>query len=817
MTESDSAPENPQQIDHCCDLFEKHWETDKAFSIENVLNRLPAAQRGVYLKTLLPVEIELRGQNTQSAHELHQRFPQLVDVVSEVLSTPTPEDSLAAPAAPNSETIAPQDQNGDEHSVPASGALRIPRQLGRYRIVRKLGHGAMGSVFLAHDEQLDRQVALKIPRGDMQRNKELRLRFEREARAAASLDHPNICRIHDIGEFEGIHYICMGYVEGFPLTRYAIAESGLTEQRIAELILKLAKALASAHEAGFIHRDLKPANVMMDYNEEPVILDFGLARRIDRNQDTRVTQTGTNVGSPAYMSPEQVEGDQKKIGLATDIYSLGVMLYELLTGRLPFDGSVASVMGQIMVKDPDKPSDYRKDLSVRLERICQRMMAKKIADRFPSMHAVAAAIQEYLDKYSTAATVIAVAEPNLDEQQAGDERRRQIERLVQAGDYAQAEALLIRLSRETESGFSAAAAWAASELPKLRKTRQEVRAGRQEMFNTAVRFLKSHDYEQAVQLLEEYPYDLRTPRMQELLERAESQAAEVKRLKREIKAARTRGDNAALLELTAALLKLKPGDRRAKQLREELTRKVEGPISRVLGKRSPRFVDNLGPMLQWVTLLSGVMLICCYPAYQWATNFLNSENQKQAIGAIATNSEGSPSGTVSDTSSADEATSANSTEAPESPSSPDSQLASAADSDSAEWIDLLSQNLEANWEMYSGGEVGETWTLDSGVLTFHSANGVRGSGNDLSTRQGFSDFELEFDWKIGKGGNAGVFYLAETGFEDPAQSGPEYQILDNEGHRNGRSAKTAAGSVFGIAAATNAQTNRSVHGIPRGS
>lgn len=625
--------ENPEQsdsheqlvwLDQLCDRFEDAWGTWKQFSVESVLRELASERHADVLRALLPLEIELRDNSGQpvTPQELAERFPVHIELIREVLSAPKKPDSLAG-----GETVPPKGTPVAES--PTNGGLRIPRLLGRYRILRKLGQGAMGSVFLAHDEQLDRDVALKIPRGDVQRNSELRTRFLREAQAAASLNHPGICPIYDIGEFEGIQFICMAYIEGFPLTRYAIAESGLSEQRIAELVLKLAESLIVAHKAGFIHRDLKPANVMVNENDEPVILDFGLARRIDRNEETRLTQTGTPVGSPAYMSPEQVDGDSEKIDHRTDIYSLGVILYELLTGCIPFDGSMARVLGQIMTVEPEKPSKYRSELTVRLENICLRMMAKDPGKRYPSARAVAAALQEYLEKYSGSDTTSDVDESSDGshaEVDRGAQRRKRIEGLIRSGDYAQAEKLLVALSRETEEDLLDAATWAAGELPGLRKTREEVRAGRQEIYSTAVRLMKAHDYEQAVRLLEEYPYDMRTPKMQDLLEQAEGRVHEIERLRKEIRRARQRADNRELLSLVLQLLEIKPGDRRAKELHERLTARAEGPISAMLGTRQPGFVKSMGVAAQWLVLVVLVIAVCGYPSYQWAKDYLGDSS-----------------------------------------------------------------------------------------------------------------------------------------------------------------------------------------------
>jgi serine/threonine protein kinase len=272
----------------------------------------------------------------------------------------------------------------------------MPAKLGRYEIERLLGSGTMGAVYLARDNELDRRVAIKVPNADQHEDPEIRERFHREARAAATLHHRNICPVYDIGETDGIRYITMAYVEGKPLSDVIAARGPSAQYDAARIVRTLAGALQKAHEKGVIHRDLKPANVMIDEDGEPVIMDFGLARQINRAEDARLTQSGSVIGSPAYMPPEQIECELEKIGPATDVYSLGVIFYELLTGRIPFRGSIAAVMGQVITSQPEKPSKRRPELDSRLESICLKMMSKQIDDRYPSMADVASALTEAL-------------------------------------------------------------------------------------------------------------------------------------------------------------------------------------------------------------------------------------------------------------------------------------------------------------------------------------------------------------------------------------------------------------------------------------
>jgi len=282
-----------------------------------------------------------------------------------------------------------------DHSAPPRRAGdQLQGQFGRYRIEKLLGKGGMGTVYLAHDSQLDRLVALKVMRFAATDSEHGRDRFFREARAAATLEHPNICQVYDVGTIDGIHYLTMAYIEGQSLTAFTKDGQRLAPRQVAILGRQLALALAEAHQHGIIHRDLKPSNVMLNRRQQPVLMDFGLARST-KTGDERLTRDGQALGTPAYMPPEQVNGDLEAMGPGCDIYSLGVMLFELLTGRTPFRGTVAEVMAQVLREEPPRPSTLRPGLDRRLDAICAKAMAKKIAERYASMSEMAAALAEY--------------------------------------------------------------------------------------------------------------------------------------------------------------------------------------------------------------------------------------------------------------------------------------------------------------------------------------------------------------------------------------------------------------------------------------
>jgi serine/threonine protein kinase len=279
---------------------------------------------------------------------------------------------------------------------PSSSVPETLSSLGRYQVLGRLGQGGMGSVWLAQDTQLQRKVALKIPQIPDDNSREWIDRFYREARAAATIHHSHLCPVYDVGEIDGVHFITMAYIEGEPLSaQIAKRPEPWPVSDAAILVRKLAVAIHVAHQHGIVHRDLKPANIMINLQGEPVIVDFGLARRTDTEDET-ITRLGELCGTPAYMSPEQVAGEPEQIGPLSDLYSLGVIFFELLTRRRPFQGKVAAVLAQILRDAPPPPSTFRSGLDARVEGICCRLLAREPASRYATGLALSEALDEYL-------------------------------------------------------------------------------------------------------------------------------------------------------------------------------------------------------------------------------------------------------------------------------------------------------------------------------------------------------------------------------------------------------------------------------------
>jgi predicted ATPase/predicted Ser/Thr protein kinase len=273
---------------------------------------------------------------------------------------------------------------GAANSDAAPGSF-VGRTLHHYEIVCLLGAGGMGEVYLAKDGRLDRQVALKILPTDATHEPDRMNRFIREARAASAINHPNVATIYDIGESGGVHFIAMEYVQGHTLAETIAEHADIAT--IVNVAMQVADALEAAHHKGIVHRDIKPANLMITSRGQVKVLDFGIAKRSDSvaqgDAATGITIPGLVMGSVHYMSPEQVLG--REIDHRSDIFSLGIVLYEMAAGRLPFEGRTPTeTMDRILHADPQAPTEFNPATPPGLERIIRRCLEKQVETRYPS-------------------------------------------------------------------------------------------------------------------------------------------------------------------------------------------------------------------------------------------------------------------------------------------------------------------------------------------------------------------------------------------------------------------------------------------------
>ena len=277
--------------------------------------------------------------------------------------------------------FAPRRQRAPCNFVARRRLRLIGRTLSHYHIMAAIGAGGMGEVYRATDTKLGRDVALKVLPAEMARDPQRLMRFQREARAVAALNHPHIVTIFSVEEADGVHFLTMELIEGQPLDRL-IPDGGFPVERIVDIATALAGALAAAHEKGIVHRDLKPANVMVTSDGRVKVLDFGLAKETRPMAPGDATQThspqteaGMVMGTPAYMSPEQVAG--ALVDCRTDIFSLGIVLYEMATGHRPFKGrSSAELISAILRDTPRAIADLRADLPGDLARVVRRCLEK---------------------------------------------------------------------------------------------------------------------------------------------------------------------------------------------------------------------------------------------------------------------------------------------------------------------------------------------------------------------------------------------------------------------------------------------------------
>src|SRR6185369_2732041 len=315
----------------------------------------------------------------KNPHEARPHPPGLTKTAISAISTLRPDPNLAPEQALGS-------------LPPSPPELELPERIGRYQILRLLGRGSFGQVFLARDTELDRMVAVKVAHSNLIRKPADAESYLAEARILASLDHPHIVAVHDVGRApDGRPFVVSQYIEGRDLAATMHSVRPSLGQSV-EWVAAIAEALHHAHRHGLVHRDVKPANILLDSGGKPYLVDFGLAL-----QEEQFGHVSAFAGSPAYMSPEQARSESHRVDGRSDIFSLGVVFYELLTGRRPFSGQTTEeLLEHIAVTEARPPRQVNDQIPKELERICLQALAKRTSERYTTALDLAEDLRNFL-------------------------------------------------------------------------------------------------------------------------------------------------------------------------------------------------------------------------------------------------------------------------------------------------------------------------------------------------------------------------------------------------------------------------------------
>jgi len=413
-----AALEQARRINCACEEFERRWRSGQRPRLESEIERAQPSDQAALFEELLMLELELRhdGAERPDPQEYVARFPDRQVRITAIFTQTAPASAATSSAAPKPAGLpaSPKVSASPASAAEAKTVSLIPADefpeitpigsVGDYDLIEEIARGGMGVVYKARHRGLKRVVALKMILSGPTASAQERERFRREAELAANLDHPHIVPIYEVDEEQGHCFFTMKLIDGGSLSKQA-GRYKSDPAAAARLVLTLARAVHHAHGQGFLHCDLKPSNVLLDQHGSPYLTDFGLARRT--GADSSLSGSGTILGTPSYMAPEQATGSRAWLGPATDVYGLGAILYELLAGRPPFRAeTVMETVVQVLERDPTPPRELNDDVPRELESICLKCLEKSPKDRYPSAQALADELDNYLHGEGIAATGI---------------------------------------------------------------------------------------------------------------------------------------------------------------------------------------------------------------------------------------------------------------------------------------------------------------------------------------------------------------------------------------------------------------------------
>ncbi|MEW4565169.1 serine/threonine-protein kinase [Bremerella sp. JC770] len=319
-----------------------------------------------------------------------REHPHLADDLKEVWGAVMLADAVAL-------NVSITDPGAGEEPIPEKlSQLKLPLRFGDYELLEEIGRGGMGVVYRARQVSLNREVAVKmILKAQLASEDELS-RFLSEAESAARLSHPGIVPVYEVGQRDGRYYFSMKYVEGETLSQ-RLARGPMPAKEVARMMRIVASAVHEAHQHGILHRDLKPSNILIDKNGNPVVTDFGLAKQVTSDVDS-ITRSGAIIGTPAFMAPEQASGDRGAVGVGSDVYGLGTILFAMLTGQPPFQGRTpVDVLLKVLEQDPPLPHEVNPKVDRDLEMIALRCLQKPMDLRYPSAQMLCEDFDAYLN------------------------------------------------------------------------------------------------------------------------------------------------------------------------------------------------------------------------------------------------------------------------------------------------------------------------------------------------------------------------------------------------------------------------------------